>query len=379
MPDDRNKSLKGIGLVAAVIAVLLVVFGIWQRSTATRNLTAVAADASIPTVEVVTPKRGGTDDGLTLPGVVQAYNSAPIYARTNGYVRKWLVDIGDNVRAGQPLAILDAPEVDQQAAAAQADYQTALANQKLARSTSERWKVLLAKDAVSRQEADEKAGAYAASSAVANAALANVKRLGALQGFTRLTAPFAGTVTSRSAQVGALVSSGSASATPLFTVADVRKMRVYVRVPQGFSSQVKVGQHATMTLPEYPKRSFDAVLTRTSGSVDAQSGSVLVELQANNPDRALKPGAYAQVAFPLGSDAGSLHIPGGALISNDAGTQVAVVDAAGKVTLKPVTVGRDEGKTVEIVSGLSGNESVIDTPPDAIADGDRVKAVRAES
>ncbi len=207
-------------------------------------------------------------------------------------MRRWLVDIGDPVKDGETLAILDAPEVDQQLAQARADYRTALAEQNLAKTTSERWRTLLAKDAVSQQEADEKAGDFAAKTAVANAQAANVRRLSALQGFTRLTAPFAGVVTSRSAQIGALVTAGSASSQPpLFTVSDVRRMRTYVRVPQGFSAQVHPGVHATMTLPEYPGRTFNAEVTRTARAVDQQSGTVLVELQSDNADRALEPGA----------------------------------------------------------------------------------------
>lgn len=370
--DVQTRNLKRAGIGAAVVAVAIVALGISTRTSADRRLEATSADASMPTVNVVTPKRGEGGDSLTLPGTIQAFNSAAIYARTNGYVRRWLVDIGDRVAAGQTLAVLDAPEIDQQLAQARADYQTAVANVQLARTTSGRWSNLLEKDAVSKQEADEKAGDFAAKTALANAALANVKRLQAMQGFTRLAAPFPGVVTSRSVQIGALVAANSASSQPLFTVSDIHRVRIYVRVPQSYSAQVHPGLLASMTLPEYPGRSFDTMLTRTAGAVDAQSGTVLVELQTDNPDAALKPGAYAQVRFPVGS-ADSIRIPASALIFNNAGTSVALVDGSGRVTIRPVKIGRDEGKEIEVTAGLSGNERIIDTPPDALDSGDRVK------
>jgi len=377
-PPSDSRSLKRFGIGAGVAAIVIVIAGISIRSGATRDLAAVSAEASIPTVTVILPDRTGSTDPLVLPGNVQAFNSAPIYARTNGYVRRWLADIGDRVGAGQSLAILDAPEVDQQLAQAEADYQTALANQRLARTTAARWSGLLKQDAVSKQEADEKAGDLAAKSAVANGELANVKRLRALQGFTRLTAPFAGTVTSRSAQIGALVVSGTAAAQPLFTVSDVHRMRIFVRVPQIYSAQVRPGLHATMSLPEYPGRSFDAVLTRSAGAVDGQSGTVLIQLLADNADGALKPGAYAQVSFPITGAVGGMRVPASALMFRDKTPTVATVDARGRVTIKTVTIGRDQGSSVEITTGLTGQERIVDSPPDAIDTGDMVKAVAAK-
>jgi len=375
-PDSRT--LKRVGVGAAVIAVAVVGLGIASRIHATNELKQVAADAAIPTVAVVMPATAGEGDALVLPGNVQAYNSAAIFARTNGYVRRWLADIGDHVRAGEPLAILDAPEVDQQLAQAQADYQTALANERLAATTSRRWSSMLAQDAVSRQEADEKAGDLAARKALSNAALANVKRLQALQGFTRLSAPFSGVVTSRSAQIGALVVAGNAAAQPLFTVSDTHRMRIYVRVPQGYSAAIRPGMAATLTLPEYPGRSFDAMLTSSSGAVDAQSGAVLVQLQADNGDGALKPGAYAQVRFkvPAGSGNG-VTLPGSAILYGNDGPTVAVVGGDGRVAVKPVAIARDEGNVVLLSGGVRPTDRVIDTPPDAIRSGDKVHVQRA--
>lgn len=373
LDEVQSRTLKRTGLIAVLAAAGIIVVGVSTRISAGHELAAAARDNAVQVVTVVQPKRGAGTAELQLPGNVQAFNSAPIFARTNGYVRRWLVDIGDSVGAGQTLAILDAPEVDQQLAQAQADYQTALANQKLARTTAERWQTLLKKDAVSQQEADEKAGDLAAKTAVANAQLANVKRLRAMQGFERLTAPFPGVVTSRSAQIGALVTSGNASAQPLFTVSDVHRMRIYVRVPQSFSAQIHPGLGATLTVPEYPGRTFDAVLVRTAGAIDPQSGTVLVELQADNRDRALKPGAYAKVTFPLPASANALRLPGSAILFRESGPTVVIVDKNGRARLQQVEIGRDQGKEVEIVSGLSGGERIVDTPPDAIENGDPLK------
>jgi RND family efflux transporter MFP subunit len=371
-----NRNLKRVGIGVAAVAMIIVVAGIATRGSATRELQEEADANAVPTVSVVTPTREADGSDLVLPGNVQAFNSAPIFARTNGYVSCWLADIGDRVNAGQVLAILDAPELDQQLAQANADYQTALANQTLAKTTAARWSGMLQQDAVSRQETDEKTGDFAAKSAIANAELANVKRLRALQGFTRLSAPFAGVVTSRSAQIGALVVSGTAAAQPLFTVSDVHRMRVYVRVPQGYSAQVHPGLQAFMTMPEFPGRKFPVTLVRSANAVDVQSGTVLIELQADNHDGTLKPGAYAQVNFPISGTVGSVRLPTSAVIFGAEGPQVAIVDEKGQVALKSVTVGHDEGKQIEITSGLSGRERVIDTPPDSVGSGDQVHAIK---
>lgn len=371
-PDSR--ALRRVGIGAAIVALCVVGVGVASRINATSDLKAVAEEAAIPTVAVVRPVTGEDGNELVLPGNVQAYNSAAIYARTNGYVRRWLADIGDRVGAGQPLAILDAPEVDQQLAAAQADYQTALANQKLAETTANRWATMLQKDAVSQQETDEKKGDLAARIAVSNAALANVNRLKALQGFTRLSAPFAGVVTSRSAQIGALVVSGNAAAQPLFTVSDIHRMRIYVRVPQGYSAQVRANMPATLTLPEYPDRTFNAVMTSSAGAVDAQSGAVLVQLQADNSDGALKPGAFAQVRFKVGTGQGNaITLPGSAILYSNEGPTVVVAGTNGRVTVKSVTIARDEGTTVQLSNGVLPSDQVVDTPPDSIRTGDRVR------
>ena len=376
MPDEGS-TLKKVGIIAVLVAIAVVAWGLFSRWHHGHDLAQWTDAQAIPIVSLIAPSPAATSGGLTLTGNLQAYNSAPIYARTNGYVRRWLVDIGDDVRAGQLLAVVDAPEVDQQLAAARADLQTARANQALAQSTATRWSNLLAKDAVSKQEADEKVGDFKARTAAANAAAANVARLSATQGFTRLIAPFAGTVTSRSAQVGQLVSAGATGAQPLFTVSDISRIRVYVRVPQGSSGQIRVGMHAKLDLPEYPGRSFDAVLTRTADAIDPASGTVLVELQAPNRDHALKPGAYAQVTFPVAGGGAHVQVPASALVVNDKGTRIAVLGADGRAHFRDVTVGQDNGNTIEISNGLGAGDRVIDSPPDSLADGDQVRVAPA--
>jgi RND family efflux transporter MFP subunit len=368
--------LKKIGIIAVIVAIVAVAWGILSRRHSDQKLADWTKDQSVPTVLTLKPQSEGSADALVLPGNIQALNSAPIYARTSGYVSKWFVDIGTPVKAGQLLAVIDAPEVEQQLEAARADLQTARANQALADTTNTRWTTLLQKDAVSKQEADEKQGDLAAKRAVTNAAVANVGRLNALIGFTRLVAPFNGVVTSRSTQIGQLVAAGSAAAQPLFTVSDVSRMRIYVRVPQAYSGEIKPGLHVEVSLPEYPGRKFDAVLTRTADAVDQQSGTVLVELQSANPDGALKPGAYSQVRFPVSGVSGAVTIPASAVLYRSDGTLVAVLQPNGQVRLHPIKIGRDSGDRLEVVDGLAASDTVIDSPPDAIANGDHVQAAK---
>ena len=375
-PEVDNRLLKRIGIIALIVAVVVVAWGILSRRHSDHQLATWTQDQSVETVTVVQPTGEPTSNALVLPGNVQALNSAPIYARTNGYVSKWYVDIGSPVKAGQLLAMIDAPEVDQQLVAARADLETARANQNLSETTATRWSTLLQKDAVSKQESDEKQGDLAAKKALTNAAAANVARLSALTGFTRILAPFSGVVTSRSTQIGQLVTAGSAAEQPLFTVSDISRMRIYVRVPQIYSAEIHPGLHVALTLPEYPGRTFDAVLTRTAKSVDQQSGSELVELQSPNLDGALKPGAYAQVRFPISGTSGSVVIPASAVLYRSDGTLVAVAGPGNKVQLHPIKIGRDSGDTLEIVDGLSRTDRVIDSPPDAIANGDPVNIAK---
>ncbi|MDE2302000.1 MAG: efflux RND transporter periplasmic adaptor subunit [Sphingomonadales bacterium] len=369
-----NARLKRWGVGAAVVALVIAAAGVVSRVHNDHALRESAAEAAIPVVTVVHPTPA-VSAPLVLPAQIEAFNSAAIFARTNGYVSRWLVDIGQHVRAGQVLATLDAPDLDQQLAQARADYETALANQHLAEITARRWKSMLAQDAVSRQETDEKEGDLAAKQALSNAALANVRRLVATEGFTQLAAPFAGVVSSRGTQIGQLVVAGTANSAPLFTISDVHRMRIFVRVPQSSAGQVHDGMSATLTVPEYPTRQYVATLVHNSQAVDTRSGSVLVELQIDNPDGTLKPGAFAQVTFPGGSGgalAGDMAIPGSAVLYTNSGPTIALVDGHGRVTVRPVRIARDAGTTVT-VSGIAADDRVIDSPPDSIRSGDRVQ------
>jgi len=373
-PDTRR--LRRLGLGAAVVAIVAAAVGIGLRVHSHVQAGDVSRGAAVPDVAVIVPQPAGQDVALVLPGQLQAYNSAAIFARTTGYVRKWDVDIGEPVRAGQVLAELDAPDLDQQLAQARADYKSALANQKLAGITARRWSTMLTQDAVSQQEADEKNGDMEAKVALSNAAMANVRRLEALESFLHLRAPFAGIVTSRGTQIGQLVVAGDANSQPLFTVSDIHRLRLYVRVPQGHTGQVQVGNRATLTVPEYPSRKFDALLTRTSHAVDVQSGAELVELQAANPDGALKPGGFAQVTFGVGGPAGdTVEIPGTAILYGSGGPGVMLVDAQGRVTLRKIAIARDEGTTVA-VHGVTAHDRLVDSPPDYLHDGDRVRVAQ---
>jgi len=377
MSEGDGRNLKRIGIIGVVAAVAIVGAGIAARSHSETQLATWTSTQAVPTVTVIHAAASKGTGALVLPGQLAALQSAPIYARTSGYIRKWYVDIGDSVRQGQVLAVLDAPEVDQQLAAAQADYQTARANQQLAASTATRWKTMLAKDAVSKQETDEKVGDLAAKTALSNAASANVNRLRYTQGFTRLIAPFPGVVTTRSTNVGTLVTAGSAASTPLFTVSDISRIRIYVKVPQAYSAQVHPGMDVKLTLPEYPGRTFTAQMTRSADAVDTTSGTVLVELQAPNGDRALKPGAYAQASFPVAGGS-AVELPASAMIVGQNGTQVAVVGQDGRALLKTVTIAHDLGDRVQISAGLTASDRVIDSPPDSLQSGDKVQIAQRQ-
>jgi len=373
---SRTSSRKGslYGAAAAIGVALLVGGGIVARNADHTEQAEFARANALPTVNVVHPQPAEAG-AIRLPGMLEPDNEAAIHARASGYVAQRLVDIGDHVRAGQVLAVLDAPEVEQQLAQAQADLRTAEANRGLAQTTAVRWDALRAKDAVSQQETDEKSGRLAAARALASSARANVERLRATLGFTRVVAPFAGRVTSRNAEIGALVNAGNGAASPLFTIADDRRLRLRVRVPQALSGQLTRGVVASLTVPEYPGDSFDAALVRTAGAVDRASGTVLAEFEVNNTGQRLKPGGYAEVAIPMAAGT-AVTLPASALIVTPKGTMVGLVDREGRVTMRPVMIGRDDGASVQIASGLTPQARVIATPPEALAQGDRVRIVR---
>ena len=362
----------------AFLVLALVGGGLMARSAAEHDQAAIAAENAMTNVSIVQPQPAQAGQ-IVLPGSLEAWNRAEINARVSGYVRAWRADIGDRVRAGQTLAILEAPELDQQLAQAQADYQTAAADRDLARISADRWEGLLAKDAVSRQERDEKRGQFASIDARARAAQANVGRLSAMRGFTQLKAPFDGVVTNRSAQLGALVNAGSAASEPLFTIADVSRLRLYVRVPQTAMYGLSEGLRAQFSLPGQPGEQFEATLVRMADAVEPRSGTMLVEFLVDNRARRLRPGTYADVRIPVWGAAGAFELPASTLILGSDGARVAVVDGRGRVSLRTVQVGRDQGKTIEILSGVSAGDRIVLTPPDSLVQGEQVRVVRANT
>jgi RND family efflux transporter MFP subunit len=369
--------LKPAGVTALVAAAGVVGVGLVSRSMASQSLKSWTQAEAIPRVNVVRPDGALANQTLVLPGQVQAFFDAPIHARVNGYLKAWYDDIGAHVKGGQVLATIDTPDLDQQYIQAKADLATAIANQKLAQTTANRWNSLLTQDAVSRQEAEEKNGDLEAKSALVNAAKANVQRLGALESFKQIVAPFDGIVTARSTDVGQLISAGALNDPGLFTVSDVHRLRIYVRVPQDYTAQIHPGETVTLSVPEYPARQFRATLVSSSGAIATQSGALLVEAQIDNLDGALKPGDYAQVTFNLPPASGALRLPATAVMFRNDGMTVAVVGPNDRVALKHVTVARDLGTTVEIATGLSPNDAVIDNAPDSIANGEVVRVASA--
>lgn len=372
------KQLRFAGLIAGGVAIAIVLSGMATRLYANRSVEHWTRNQDIPTVSVIKPFASSGSGTLVLPGKLSAFYDAPIYARVPGYVHAWYKDIGAKVHKGDILAVIDTPELDQQLQQARADLANAVAAQKLSSITAKRWSSLLNIDAVSKQESEEKSGDLAAKNALVAAAQANVQRIEDLTKFSKITAPFDGTVTNRSVDVGALVNAGSENAgTPLFTVADLHSVRIYVSVPQNYSADIHPGMSATLTLPEYPGRVFHATLDSTSDAIGDQSNALLVELLADNANGLLKPGDYAQVTLDLPKSANVLTVPASALVFDRAGLQVATVTPNNRVAMKSVSIARDMGASVEISSGLRPKDRVIDNPPDSLVNDDLVRPQNA--
>ena len=368
-------ALVVLALVLAAGAVTL--SGLATRESKARQLQARAQELSVPTVVVIAPGLGtNSSPTLDLPGRIEAHSRALIHARVAGYLKSWAVDIGAAVKAGQLLAEIETPELDQQLLQARAELGSARANAALAGATARRWQSLQAQNFVSAQAVEEKNGELAVKQALADASQANVDRLLAQKKFARIVAPFDGVVTARSTDIGALVSAGGAPGTELFVVADTRRLRVLVNVPQNQVSLVRRGDKVRFRVPERPGQEFSATVQALSQAIGSNSGSMLVQLTADNPDAGLLPGGFATVRFDLPKQTGRLTVPPGALIFGKSGLRVATVDANDKVVLKTVVVARDLGSVVELASGLAPGDRVIESPPDGVADGDvvRVKA-----
>jgi RND family efflux transporter MFP subunit len=368
--DERTRRYT---YIAVGIAVILAIWGIVHRLSARNSLEDQAVQAAIPTVSTIKAQAGPAANKLVLPGNVQAFYEAPIYARTNGYLKIWYTDIGASVKEGQLLAEIETPEVDQQLHQAQADLGTAEANYELSRTTNVRWQGLLATQSVSQQDADERAGDAAAKSAARQSASANLQRLRELESFKRVVAPFAGIVTQRNTDVGALINAGETPGSALFRVADTHRLRIYVFVPQPYAAEIRPGLTAAMAFTDHPGQSYTATVASTAQALDPVSRTLQVQLQIDNPKGELFPGSYAQVTFSLPSQANTLRVPTNAVIFRTQKLQVATVDAQHHVRLKVITQGRDFGTEIEVLTGLTAQDDLIVNPPDSIGEGMEVR------
>jgi len=379
IPRPSPRRLRRIGLVALAVAVVLACGGVALRVHGASALRQKTADNAATAVNVIAPTQGEAKQELVLPSSIQAYYDAPIYARVSGYLKKWYVDIGAQVKSGDLLAEIETPELDQQLRQAEADLATAVAKEKLAETTAKRWESMVASTSVSKQEADEKSGDYDAKKAATIAAHANVERLQALTSFKRIVAPFTGVITARKTDIGALINAGSGSGPELFRIADTHKLRVYVDVPQTYANRIEAGMHADLRLPEQPGRSYPAAVVSTSNAIDPASRTLLVQLEADNAQGKLIAGSYADVHFDLPAAAGVLQLPVTALLFRQHGLKVATVGPGDRAVLKNIQLGRDYGTRVEVVAGLDPGDRVIDSPPDWLAQGDRVQPIRTPS
>jgi len=365
-----------IALLIVAVGVFAAFDGIWDRAKSRQELVAWTNDQAEPSVSLILPTRGPSREELVLPGTISAYSRGTIYARASGYVTSWSVDIGAHVKKGQVLATIDAPDLDQQLLQARADLLSAKANLQLADLTLQRRQSLANQNIVSQQTKDEAEGDKLAKAAAVKAAEANVARLEALTAFKDLQAPFDGVVTARSLDVGDLVNAGGTSGKALFQVSDLHKVRIYVNVPQASLADMKPGVKATLKLPGRSE-TFEAVLTTTSNSLTENNRSALVQLQADNPEDVLWPGAYAEVHFHLPTNPNVVRVPATALMFGADGLRVATVDGDSRLVTKPVQLGRNFGKEVEIVSGIAANEPVVDGPQESLTSGQKVRVEKA--
>jgi len=379
-PEGQNRPKRRwwIAMLAVLTVALLFLSGILPRVKARATLARETRELAIPAVLVVHPKHSAPAQEIVLPANVQAYVDAPIYARTNGYLKRWYVDIGAHVKKGQLLAEIDTPEVDQQFHQAKADLATAEANRDLSKITTDRYQDLLKTDSVSKQDADNAAGDYAAKQATVQSAQANLRRLQELVSFQKIFAPFDGVITARNTDIGALIDSGSSGGprTELFHMVQPDKLRVYVSVPQAYSQAAKPGMKADLVLAEFPGRRFEGTLVRTANAIDPSSRTLLVEISVNNPTGTLLAGAYAEVHLKLPTATSAFLIPANTLLFRSEGLRVGIVGDQGKVELRAITLGHDFGTDVEVVAGLTGDENVILNPPDSLVDGQTVRIVQ---
>src|SRR6201747_649197 len=361
-----------ISAAALIAAGAVAASGILSRAGADRQLAQWTNQQAVPTIQLAKLDQGSGAQVLTLPGNIQPFNKADLYARVSGYLGSWRHDIGAHVKAGDVLASIDTPDLDQQFSQAQADLATASANAQLAAVTAQRWTTLVKSQWVSQQASDDKSGAAAATKATMDASAANLKRLAALESFKSITAPFDGVVTARTTDIGALINVGT-TGPALFEVSDLHRVRIYVQVPQAFSGQLHPGLKATLEMPQYPGQPFDVVLVSMSHAMNPTSRSMLVQLQADNPDGKFFAGAYCQVHFQLPSDPKVMRVPATALVPGNQGMEIAVLGTNNKVQMKPIEIGRDFGDSAEVVAGISRADRIIDSPPETLQTGDQVR------
>jgi RND family efflux transporter MFP subunit len=380
--------LRWLGLFAVLVAIGVVVGGVLDRRSHESEVTKWTDEQAIPTVAVIRPKTGPAEQSLVLPATVQAWYEAPLYARVTGYLKDWYFDYGAHVKKGDVLAEIDAPDLDAQLAAAQEKLNSARAAVKVreaekqfAESTYKRWHDS-PPGVVSVQEQQSKQADYNSALSQLNAADADVgqdqgevDRLQALEGFKKIVAPFDGVVTARETDIGALINvgSGTGSGPELFKVADIHKMRIYVQVPQQLSAGIRPGLTADLTLPQYPDKTFKSTIATTSSAINVTARTLLVELHSDNPDGLLQPGAYGQVTFQLPTDPNVVRIPTSALLFREQGLQVATLGPGDKIELKSVKLGRNLGTDIEVVSGLSMSDRVVNSPPDSLSAGEGVR------
>jgi membrane fusion protein, multidrug efflux system len=375
-PVSRRK-LGIMGVLAGVALVVVVITGIRAREQSDEKLKEWTNDQAVPTVAVTQPDAKVTNPTIDLPGRLEAYYRAPIFARVQGYLKSWSADIGARVKAGQVIAEIEAPDLDQQLMQAKADLASAEASAKLSAATLARRKTLIASNFVSMQEIDERTADLSNKDGTVKADQANVERLEALSAYKKITAPFDGIVTARDTDVGALINAGGGSGPAMFVISDISKLRVYVNVPQNYVPQIKIGAKAQLTAPEYANRTFQATVGASAQSVDVASGTTRMQLDLDNNTGELMPGGYANVRLGLQRDGVPLSIPASALIFNQNGLRVATVGPDDKIQFKTVTIARDLGRTIELASGLTPEDRVVVTPPDGIADGDQVRVAGA--
>jgi RND family efflux transporter MFP subunit len=374
---DRRRTLRAkvrrYALIAAIVALVLAIWGVTSRILARDGLRRATADDSVLTVVTAKPELSGAGEDLVLPGIVQAYTESPIYARTNGYLKSWSHDIGAHVHKGDRLADIDTPEVDRELAQAEADLATAQANLALSNITNERWQGLLKTQAVSKQDADNRAGDAAAKAATAESAHQNVKRLQDLESFKRVVAPFDGVITARNTDIGYLINAGQSTGTELFRIADIHELRIYAQVPEAYAAATQTGTKAELRFAERPGKSYEADTVRTSNALDPTARTLQVELDLDNREAQLFPGSYTEIHFRLPSSTATLRVPANTILFRANGLEVATVGSDGTIRMKKVEQGRDFGKTVEILTGLLAGDQVVINPPDSIADGVHVR------